>query len=141
MLPPVLLNLMSTSPDQFKATVTIIWLAIIIGLCFMLQFLGGGFSSLLGELHIRSYPLLLVGIIPLAIGMVGKMILLPQAKSDQTFQTILIVSLALCETPAMMSFFVFPPEMTTEKSFAFLGSVIGSALLCPLLIDRSQPEP
>ena len=42
------------------------------------------------------------------------------------------------EAVALISFFVFPEEMTTEKAFAFIGAVLGVAALCPLGISNND---
>ena len=122
------------SPNQLTAT--IIWFAIFSGLFVILFFVGGGISALQGEFQIRSFPLMLLGIVPLIVGMAGRVIL-PTKESDQQFQTALIILLAICEAPALVGLLVYPDAYVTERGFAFVGAVLGVLVLCPLTIKRN----
>lgn len=129
--------------DQTKhpqITFLVIWFGIFSGLFVILQILGDGLSSLTGDFQIRSFPLMLVGFVPIAIGMTSRMLVLPQTRSDPQFVGVLIISLAVCEFFLFASIFLFPSEFTTEKAFSFIGTVLGVAVLCPLGIGRNDGE-
>ena len=119
---------------QTKTTATIIWFAIFSGLFIILQFAGGGFERLSGEIGVKSAPLMLVGLMPLVVGVIGRMMVIPKAKSDEAFMSRLVLCLALCEAPAIMGIFAFPKDYTLETTVAFIGSVLGMLPLFPATI-------
>lgn len=120
--------------SQVKVTATIIWFAILSGLFIILHIAGGGLGTLSAEMNLRSIPLFIVGFIPLFVGVGGRMLVIPKAQNDQAFTTMLVICLALCEFPAMLGMFVYHPDLEIEKSFAFVGSVLGVIVLFPLNI-------
>ena len=124
--------------QQTKLTATIIWLASLSGLFMILNFAAGGFGTLSGEMNVQSAPLMLVGIVPLAVGVFGRMVVMPKAKTDEAFMGLLVFCLALCEMPAILAMFVFPKELVTERTFAFIGSVLGILVLFPLNIRNNS---
>jgi hypothetical protein len=122
---------------QTKLIATIIWFAILGGQFIILHFAAGGIGILSGEMEVRSVPLFLVGFVPLIVGVIGRMLVIPGAQNDEDFFRRLVICLVLCETPAFMGMFVFSRELVTEITFAFVGSVLGLLVLFPLNIRSS----
>lgn len=111
------------------------------GVFVIQQFVGGGFGMLTDELKLNSFPFLLVGLIPLVVGVIGRMVVIPAARTEQDFMTRLIICLACCEMPVFIGIFVLAPELTTEKAFAFIGSTLGMLLLFPMTITHQKNHP
>ncbi len=117
-----------------KLTTTVIWFAILSGLFIILHFAAGGVGTLSGEIDVQSMPLMLVGVIPLIVGVIGRMVVIPKAKTNEAFTSLMVLSLAMCEAPAILGMLAFPKEFVTERTFAFVGSVIGVLVLFPMSI-------
>lgn len=126
-------------PPQ-KLVPLIIWFAILMGLFIILEFAGGGIASLDAEFKVRSFPLLLVGLIPLVVGSVSRAVVIPKAKTYEQFIQMLVISLALCEGPAIISMFVFSSEFAAEKAFTFICAIIGIAILCPHFLPQPSKD-
>jgi hypothetical protein len=116
---------------QTKLTATIIWFSILSGVFVMLQFFGDGIASLSTDFTVRSVPLLLVAMIPPVVTVIGRMEVIPKAKSDQGFIQRLVLCLALCEAPVILALIVFPKDFTMERTFAFISSVLALLVLFP----------
>jgi len=118
--------------SQTKLTATVIWFSILSGVFVMLQFLGDGIASLSTDFKVRSVPLLLVAMTPPVVAVIGRMEVIPKAKSDPSFIQRLVLSLALCEAPAILALIIFPNEFTMERTFALTSSVLALLVLFPL---------
>lgn len=126
---------------QIKLVATAIWFSILFGVLVIQFVLGGGFSAFSGEMEIKSIPLMLVGLFPLVIGVLGRMVVIPGARNDTDFITRLIICLALCEAPFFIGLFVMAPDYAAEKAFALFGSVLGLLILFPRTINRNEQSP
>lgn len=118
--------------SQSKMTAIIIWFSILTGLFIILEFAAGGMASLSGDFNIQSTGLMLVGLIPPFMSVIGRFLVLTKATTIESFLPMLVICLALCEGPAIIGMFIFPEEFITERAFAFFGGVLGVILLCPV---------
>ena len=126
---------------QIKLVATAIWFSILFGVLVIQFVLGGGFTAFGAEMEIRSIPLMLVGLFPLVVAVVGRILVIPAAHSDQAFMVRLIICLALCEAPFFIGLFVMAPDYAAEKAFALFGSVLGLLILFPRTINRNEQSP
>lgn len=118
----------------------VIWFAIFAGVFIILEFAGGGIASLNAPFQIRSFPLLLLGFLPLLVATISRLMVLPKVKSLEGFMPVFIISLALCEGVGIMAMFVFPTEFVTEKAFAIIGTLMGLLVLCPLGLSQLKAQ-
>ena len=125
-----------------KHVALIIWFAILSGVFIIAEFAAGGFPAPAEDFEIVSYTAMLLGIVPLIVGVILRLAVLSRISSDETFLRVLVVGLALCEGPAILALFAMDAELATERAFAVIGSIAGIALLIPFGIKRpSKSDP
>lgn len=109
----------------------LIWFAILAGLFIMNHFLAPEVSKGAEVITTGLSVFVLAGIGGVVAGMLIRWLVIPRLASLESKLPAMVVGLALCELGAILSLFVVPAELLSQRQLLFIVSVMGIALSAP----------